>query len=63
MALSYLIDLFLCPKCQGDGVAVVIGEHIQIDDILTSCPDCGGTGIKTDILNKLEPNDSNSVSP
>ena len=53
-ALSYLVNLFLCPKCQGDGVAVVNGEKITIDDILKNCSDCGGTGIKPGILNKIE---------
>ncbi len=54
-AISFLVNLFLCPKCQGSGETFNPHylEH-ELKDALQQCPDCRGTGIKADILGRLE---------
>ena len=54
-AISFLVHLFLCPKCQGSGETLNPYYLKQgLKDPLQQCPDCQGTGIKTDILDRLE---------
>jgi len=57
-AVSYLVNLFLCPKCQGSG-EVYNKEYIKqhTGESLIECPDCQGIGVKTDILDRLEAED------
>lgn len=50
-ALAYLFVNFICQTCQGSGEAVVMEDP---EKPLVLCSVCGGSGIKPDVLDRLE---------
>jgi excinuclease UvrABC ATPase subunit len=57
-AISFLVHLFLCPKCEGSGEIMNPAYYLMHKgETMIECPDCQGTGIKTDILDRLEAED------
>ncbi|HAL45490.1 MAG: hypothetical protein A2Y12_08770 [Planctomycetes bacterium GWF2_42_9] len=53
-ALSYLFRSFICTTCQGSGEVVDDVWCYHLPHPTKQCDDCGGTGIKKDILDRLE---------